>query len=434
MALTSIKREIKKKIPKNIWAVLLHFYLIFFFRFVEWRYKRIAKKVAKKSNVKAVFLVLHESIWKYDGVYKLMEKDPRFDPIVVICPYISDDEETMVSDMDRAYKDFFAKGYNVVKSYNQETKTWLDVKKELKPDIVLFTSPYKVKKDEYFVLNFLRCLTVYVPYGIMMANIQQKQYNMAFHSLVWRCYYETPVHKEMAIKYASNKGRNVVVTGYPMCDIFLDKNYHPGDNWKIKNTKLKRIIWAPHHTFEENDNELAYSNFLSCHQYMLDLANSYRDKIQIAFKPHQNLKFRLYAHPGWGKEKTDDYYQTWNNLENGQLEEGNYEDLFLTSDAMILDSISFISEYCYTGKPALFMVRNNTIEKKFNEFGKLAFAQMYKSHSNADVKNFIENTVINGSDPMFNERQEFIRQFLVPKNNKTASENIFNNITNNAIA
>ena len=116
-----------------------------------------------------------------------------------------------------------------------------------------------------------------------------------------------------------------------------------------------------------------HSNFLWLAEKMLSFTEKYKDKIQIAFKPHPNLKKQLISHPGWGKPKVDEYYDKWNSLDNGQLEEGDYFDLFLQSDAMIHDSVSFLSEYLYTMKPCCYVIKNeNLIDSFLNDFGKAA--------------------------------------------------------------
>ena len=63
---------------------------------------------------------------------------------------------------------------------------------------------------------------------------------------------------------------------------------------------------------------------------MIEIALLYKDKVQIAFKPHPLLKEKLIKL--WGAQATDDYYRKWDNLPNGQLETGDYVDLFKTSD------------------------------------------------------------------------------------------------------
>jgi hypothetical protein len=397
---------------------------------VAWRYRAVVRRIQKKDRITAVFLLVYDSIWKYEGIYMLMKQDKRFNPVVVVVPCVFYDIEIMLEEMDRSYNSFLTKGYNVIKAYNETSKEWMDISNEIKPDIVFYTYPDNITKKKYYVHNFLNSLTVYVPYGIMTANIQQDQYDLIFHNMIWRCYYETVIHKAMARKYATNRGVNVSISGFPMGDIFLDNTLIPIDVWKNKNRDIKRIIWAPHYTIDENKRQYAYSNFLTDYQFMLDIAKQFEGAIQIAFKPHPVLKPTLYDNANWGKERTDVYYNTWQKISNGQLEEGSYEDLFLTSDAMILDSISFISEYLYTGKPSLFLIRNETIKTKFNEYGTLIFNLLYKSFNHRDIINFINQTVLKKEDPLLNERLNFINEYLRPPNNQTASQNIFNDIIN----
>jgi CDP-glycerol glycerophosphotransferase (TagB/SpsB family) len=247
-------------------------------------------------------------------------------------------------------------------------------------------------------------------------------------NFTWRFFLETEIHQKLSRIHARNKGINTIVTGYPGMDIFLQKGYNPIDDWKIKNRKIKRIIWAPHHTISGMGASLDYSTFLSYSELMLQLAEKYKNEIQIAFKPHPVLRPNLSKEEVWGKNKTDEYYQKWADLPNGLLEEGNYIDLFLTSDGMIHDSSSFVIEYLYTNKPVMFLINNDSIPDKFNEIGKMAFSKLYHGKSQKDIEEFIRNVIIRGKDIGKEERIEFFDSIVKPPNNRSASENIFNNL------
>ena len=141
------------------------------------------------------------------------------------------------------------------------------------------------------------------------------------------------------------------------------------------------------------------------------------------------LKERLYTDEAWGKQKTDDYYAKWDNQENRFICEGDYQTLFFNSDAMILDSISFMCEYAVLDKPALFTVKDETIKSKFNELGTLCFNEvMYKTENNiqADIIHFIDEVVLNKNDILQKQRKDFVSKYLLSPNGKSASENIFN--------
>ncbi len=316
-------------------------------------YQKIISRIKNKNKINVAFFIHSSSIWKYGDIYRMMERDDRFEPVIVICPYINAkyNEDDMIKDMEDTFTHFNKMNYAVMNTYNMNTGKWLDIKEEVHPDIVFFSNPYELhNKPEHYITHYLESLTCYVPYSFTIPHVHSFNYNELFHNLLWKAFYETPIHKDLATRYAQNNGSNVVVTGYPGTDIFIDRNYRPKDVWKIKDRNIKRIIWAPHHTIHPIDKDeclLGYSNFIHYHDVMLNIASRYSDKIQIAFKPHPILKKKLYIEGDWGRNKTDSYYLKWKNLVNGQLEESDYVDLFLTSDAMIHDSGSFLVEYLY---------------------------------------------------------------------------------------
>ena len=160
---------------------------------------------------------------------------------------------------------------------------------------------------------------------------------------------------------------------------------------------------------------------------MLNLAKEYEDDIQIAFKPHPVLKFKLINI--WGKEKTEEYYSKWETMSNTQLEQGYYLDLFQTSDALIHDCASFTAEYLYTKKPVLFMLRDPQVLSHWNSFGKKCYEMHYHAESFEQIRDFIKQVVINGEDKMYDERMEFYNTYLYPKDGILPSQKIMNYLT-----
>ncbi|MNY11201.1 hypothetical protein D3C86_1442170 [compost metagenome] len=138
------------------------------------------------------------------------------------------------------------------------------------------------------------------------------------------------------------------------------------------------------------------------------------------------MRVKLENDPNWGKDRTDKYYEQWENLPNGQFENAEYVDLFLTSDALIHDCGSFISEYLFTMKPTLFMVRDENVMKMWSVYGESALSVHYQSRTKKELENFIELVVLNGNDLMLEQRREFVNNILISENKLTASENIMN--------
>ena len=243
----------------------------------------------------------------------------------------------------------------------------------------------------------------------------------------WQVYYENESALNDLKKDPKNKTDNIVVTGLPISDLYL--NFHNCDNtpWKEDPKRRKKIIWAPHHTIPGNDNLfIVYSTFLDYYHFMFEMAKKYQDKIVMAFKPHPALRRKLKKI--WTEKEIEDYYNKWNSFENTQLVEGDYIELFMNSDAMIHDCSSFQIEYHYTHKPALYLT-NDPVKhiEGMNSFAQKAFNLHYMGRNKKDIEDFIIN-VIKGHDPLKEQRDLFFRENLLPPHQKTSSENIIDSI------
>lgn len=399
-----------------------------------WLQKRRMKKVRKlqgkaieacrkKEVLTVVFFLQSHSIWKYDNLYKKLKESERFRPFIVVSPYnihLNCNFEECFDVMKKTLAFAKEKGYDPISSYDFERKKWIDIKKTLDPDIVFFTKPYKDTLPKYHLYHFQDKLTLHAPYGICCIDIFRINYNLPFNNLLWKFLVETSYQKEFAKKYSLCEGDNTIIVGPLGCEQMIDPQYHPSDPWKHQDHPKKRIIWAPHHTVDYLFN---FSNFITLCDQMVKLAETYHDQVQIAFKPHPILKFKLIEL--WGKEKTEAYYQKWADMPNTQLEEGYYIDLFLTSDAMIHDCASFTAEYLFARKPVLFIVRDQQqVESHWNPFGRMCYDQHYHAYGIEDIETFINDTVIMANDPMQPQREAFFNQYLF--DGALPSENIYN--------
>ena len=158
------------------------------------------------------------------------------------------------------------------------------------------------------------------------------------------------------------------------------------------------IIYAPHHSIERSENSI--STFLENAEIMKDLAIRYKESIHWVFKPHPMLRQKLYNHPLWGVDKTDKYFEFWDKNNFSKVCEGEYEELFLKSDAMIHDCSSFLVEYLFVDKPCLYLIKNSkSFTSNTNEFGQ-AMSTSYEFADTEDkIVGFVESilkTMIGG--------------------------------------
>lgn len=389
--------------------------------------QNLKRKFKTGKKIRVVLFVSRISCWLFSDLYKLLLESNIFEPIIVLKPFVSQGKEVMIRYQETTFKALKERGYNPVRGYDIETDSFLNVRKEIKPDIIFYTKFWKPHfHPNFYIDKFLDKLTFLTPYGFYTAE-DRRAMNFDLNNLVDGFFLETELHRKMAQRDMHNKGKNVYITGAPKLDIFFDTSYKPKDVWKLQPEKKKRIIWAPHHEDKTPAWMYQFDAFYEIADTMLEVADYYRNSVQFAFKPHPMLKEKLYKR--WGKENTDSYYQKWEEKENCQLEEGEFEDLFMTSDAMILDSISFIAEYTIVNKPALFTIGRNA-RVFLNEYGQKNFEVLYKTQGDLGkgIYHFIDDIVLKENDFKAIERTAFINSYLKPQNNKTAAQNIYNNI------
>ena len=400
------------------------------FNRMQLKHAELLKQVKGKEKIKVVFLAIHKSVWKVDPVFQKMLKDPFFEPEILVCPYMPYGEERMLEDMEQTYNYFINKGYPVIKSLKKDG-SWYKLD-EIKPDIVFFTNPHDLTRKEYYQDAYLNYLSCYVPYHHEVVN-NIEQFNQRFHVAQWRIFASNDSALELYKSLSEAKGENVKVTGYPAMEVFLENlesNSKCSGSWKTNDGRLK-VIWAPHHSVEQSK-VTPYANFLSHADFLKNLARKYKDKIVWSFKPHPLLKQKLYKHPKWGIDKTNEYYEFWRTQDFTQLDEGEYIDLFCSSDAMIHDSGSFLAEYLYVKKPVLFNVSTINTGQYYSDFGFQALSSCSLAYEIEDMNTFIVD-LLKGKE-IKKEQLEFLKinvdKFFKDSN---PSNNIIKEITKELI-
>ena len=386
--------------------------------FIYNRYlKRLIPKISSHRPLRIMFYVNNLSMWKSDKLLMLLKNDARFEPFIVSYIYSSNSSKGKNEREQELMSHFNSLGINCYSGYDY-LKNRLFAVSKFNADLVFYPQPY-INQLRYIPRGVLLS---YIPYCYEMEDQSKFFYNSLYQNICWRIFVPSGLHKELKAKYNINKGANVVVAGNPLADYFFDGHTPSDDMWPSKNPQLKKIIWAPHHSIRPVD-MLDYSNFLEIADRMLEIAQKYSDKAQFVFKPHPMLKEKLYKIDSWGVERTDKYYDGWESLPNGSFVNGNYVDLFMTSDALIHDCSSFTAEYLYVNKPVMFLSKKERIQQ-FNVFADACFNVHYHGASITDIETFIGN-VINGVDPMLEERTKFINAQLIPKSNETVAGTIY---------
>ena len=377
-----------------------------------------------------VFLVTENAKWNVQSVYEALQESDAFEPLVLTFPggHVADTPVTELVASEASNRAFFEQRGMRVRCGYSATKGYLDLR-GMAPDVVFYEQPHQFLPDSLWVREVNQfALTCYVGYGIMVAGIQQLQFNRAFHHDMWRIFAETEQHKALFETYSLAGSGNVEVSGHPKLDVYLDPPpAEDGTIWsvprgaavggtagggaEVEQGTVKRVIWAPH--FSIKNRGIAFSTFHRYYKYFLDLARR-DERLDWIVKPHPWLRTACVKYGLMSAPEVEAYFHAWDDLPNARLyEEGDYFDLFKSSDAIILDSVSFVAEYMPTAKPMLFLVNREPPLVGFNEFGESLQAGLYKARSEADIDAFIEGALCGGEDPLAAKRQDLAGRLLV---------------------
>lgn len=411
--------SVLKKILRSLtyrWFILL----IPYYRFKQ---NRRIKEVRKKNKIKVLFVVAELSAWKTELLFKAMAAHPRFEPIVGATT-----SREVPGSKSALIEYLVAKKYTYVDLDQSGTTI-----KDIKPDIIFYYKPYETSYlEEVFIFHNTSPIICQVNYAFNQGGVSDA-YKQVIRKYAWKEFIENDLVFDTIVSLNGVYSNNKVVTGTPMQDVLMLPKEAFSDPWKDKSGK-KRIIYAPHHSLKgTNGSYIEYSTFLENGEFILQLAKKYSDLITWAFKPHPTLYPKLVKY--WGKEKTDAYYVEWRNIEIGQIELGEYVGLFKYSDAMIHDSCSFIAEYLYTHKPVMFleMKSKTASEMLLGMFGYESYNVHYHGQTHEEIEKFVNN-VINGVDPLYDNRIELYKKHLVPPFGETACNNIIDVILGNKSA
>lgn len=400
-----LKDEEAEERVKKIYRFLRSPYEKYLIKKINAGYKNKIKKIKNSAQkIKVAFFISQNQLWCVQSVYEKLLESSKFEPVIVAFPNGEDKVKPAEVTCKENYEFFKKQKMNVVYGYDFEKKDFKNFS-EINADIVFYDQPYPFfPKKLLFDQVSKHALICYVPYGYKVANAYEANFNMDLQNKAWKVFAESNWHKEMYGKFGKTKAKNVVVSGYPKLDVY-------NKPFKRKNITKKRIIWAPHWSFRTDI--LSYSTFDLYYKDFLELAKQ-TPEINWIIKPHQRVRYHAVESGLMTEKEIEEYFNEWSSLKNAEFYyDGNYFDIFKSSDALITDSSSFLAEYLPTKNPVLHMISPDS--KGYNEIGEIITKTYYKAKSFAEVKKFIEKVVIQENDHLKPQRIGALDYVIVNK-------------------
>lgn len=365
--------------------------------------------IAKFRKIKVAFLFYETENWySIKNLYKEFQKSKYFEPVMYLTASPNTwKNRTNEEFMEMNCKLFDSDNVNYEKLYNTEESSFLPIE-DFKCDIIFYQQPWGIDKEQNVLRSAKFALTCYVPYCFYSLK-HNSNYFRWFHKKLWKYFVETPYHKkEYEKEFGAN---NCVAIGSTKFD-----NYQ---NINIKKTDKKTIIYAPHHSVEDNSIH-RMGTFLKNGEFILDLAKKHPE-INWVFRPHPSLPDRLIKLGIKTKEEIKQYYSEWEKIGKVSLGGDNYYEQFMLSDCLITDCISFLSEYLPTGNPVLHL-RSERQKDEYNDIVKKITDSYYKIYTNEELETTFNEVILNGNDYLKEERQENIKLLMIDENKTTAEK------------
>lgn len=349
-----------------------------------------------RKRISIGFVTYSASMWTLDPIYKKLQKNNKYTVDLIIARFQMPSKESIEKTYTQT-KEYFSDVFNY-KYITPDSKDFcID-----KYDILFYCTPFDFYDKCLNVRNIKqKTLICYSCYSYMLAEKLEKL-DLPMYLLSWKLFCDSAFYKKLIETNSRIYTNNAFYCGF----VKMDKFYLCPSKYK-KNQKL--IIYAPHHSLV-ND-RTRFSTFDKNYRTILELVDKYKD-VKWVIKPHPLLKVHSIRsglfHSG---AEYDDYLNEWMKRPNAEVNEnGEYINLFLQSDGLITDSVSFMAEYQFTKKPLLLLESGY---QKYNEFGNKIVKILY-SCAGDDTKSIEKyvNNIIDDYDPMKNERIVFFEKEL----------------------
>ncbi len=358
-----------------------------------------------KGKIHVAFVVQNRSYWpNHASIYAAMREDPAFSVSVFAIPkFVTGSRFLDLVEYSQLQADLDSKGIPHFKGFDASRQQWLNPWDFRLPEVVFLPQPYREHLGHIYNSQYWRqyAKIAYIPYGILMANLPRLQYQLPFFKDCWRIFVESEAHRALYLTHNPEIYDRTVVTGHPKTDAYLTPT-KPTGLWKLPAAR-KRIIWAPHFTVSDTLSPgHTFSNFFSYFDFFVEQAKIHPD-IEFMLRPHPELFGYIVAHGLITKQEAEEYRKRFDALPNGQVYQGaDIFELFKESDALVLDSIGFLAEYLPTGNPICFL--DSARRQRLNDIGEALLATYYKAWNVDEIGYFIENVVMNGNDPLKEQR------------------------------
>lgn len=372
----------------------------------------IREKIGKEK-IRVGFLVSESSKWSYESIYELFEKNPFYEPIVLVSQLtiVHSGRTADYLPIEECYSFFKEKGYRVDYIYDVASKRYLDIY-EKNIDLLFYQQQWELPERHRPAFVSKNSLTLCVPYSVNVM-VSADEYMSNFHDFLWKYFIKNEIYMKELEEKVGCEIDNCYCVGSPKLDIYITERKK---DW---GREKPMIVYAPHHSFEAHS--LRTATFQRNGIQILELAERTSNSIDWVFRPHPRFKMAVIKNKIMNRQEIDIYYKRWMSI-GDVCEGGDYFKLFKSSAGLITDSISFLAEYLPTGAPVFHLVSDERRERYSKWMDKI-LDTYYADNSYADLERDFCRVILEGDDWKAEERISNIGLVLDFK--KTSASKVF---------
>lgn len=392
-------------------------------RVQKWRNQQLVRKGKRLTadiralspadgKIHVALLETRRGFWlNHASIHEAMRNDADFEVHVFAVPKRSPGGDFDWDEYKRLIDFFESEGIGCHHAYDLESRKWNNPIRFCLPDVLFLSQPYDFQHNFMYGSAYWKhfCDIAYLSYGLTI-----NAFPFIFHSPCYdNCrflFVDSDAHRDIFANLSPEYSEKLVVTGHPSLDSYLlplaTRNHLP---YKSPQSK-RRIVWAPHFTVAPDKTEHQFSNFFSYYETFIRIAGDHPE-LEIVLRPHPAL-FTFMVNSGMKtSHEAQEYKARFERLPNGRVyDDADYISLFRQSDAIILDSISFVGAYAPTGNPVCFL--ESPFRTRLNSIGERLLHADYAAWNAEEIREFVERVVLGGDDYKRTEREAAVKKMI----------------------
>lgn len=369
---------------------------------VKRRIKANRKGIDKPINV--VFVVQYIPGWnKLEPIYRKMQNDPRFHPVIVCVPLQIQNHKLLNDDFNNDTYDYFvAHEYSAVNALSSDGK-WFDLR-TLEPDLVFHSRPYNGYMPKCYTSSRIRkyALLCNVLYGPNLTKSgQEVTLNWDYFRDVY-CYFAFDQSEKEYYEHKFRLGISLNIQKCAAYGAIGPEQLLQAEEPKKQSKYRKTVMWTPRWS---TDPFVGGSNFFLYRDTMFALVEQTPD-VYFIFRPHPMMLDNFLKTGEMTEDEVTEFKEYCERKENLTLDQSKeYTATFWQTDFLISDVSGMLPEYFVTEKPIIYCHSDATFV--FAEYSEAMLGSCYTVHDPEALKQAFYN-LCDGQDTKKVERIQCI--------------------------